>query len=125
MKNNNTIPWSLRLKCELTTSPAYAGNTNFLQLKEELQNEVTNFIQKGTRILTSWAEINIQLLIHDRCSNIFTKALQILDGLTSYYTEVIGMPTWRSVPIQHTTLFLFKLYLSNMLFDISDFIFFL
>jgi hypothetical protein len=32
--NNNKIPISLRLKCELTTSPAYIGNIDFLQLKE-------------------------------------------------------------------------------------------
>lgn len=124
MKNNNKIPRSLRLKCELTTSPAYANNAEFLKLKEELQNEVSIFIKKGTSILTSWAETNIQLLIQDRCSNILSKALPILDGLVSYYTEIIGMPTWQSVPTQHTTLFLLKLYLSGMIFDISELIIF-
>jgi len=31
--------------CELTTSPAFADNPSFLQLKEEMQHEVSNFIE--------------------------------------------------------------------------------
>jgi hypothetical protein len=92
---------------------------DFLELKEELQNEVSNFMEKGRNIMATWAEINVQHLIQDRCSNIFSKALQILDGLTSFYIETIGIPVWPSVPTAHITLFLLKLYLSNMLFDIS------
>jgi len=120
LKNHNKIPRSLRLKCELTTSPAYSEDPNFLELKEELQNEVTNFMEKGRKIMATWAEINVQHLIQDRCSNIFSKALLILDGLTSFHTDILGIPVWPSVPSTHTTLFLLKLYLSNMIFDISE-----
>jgi hypothetical protein len=58
----------------------------------------------------------------DHCSDILAKALQILDGLTSFHTEIIGMPTWPSALTARTTLFLFKLYLSNKLLDIYDLI---
>jgi hypothetical protein len=70
--------------------------------------------------MTSWAEINLQLLIQDRCSHILSKALHILDGLTSYYIEILGMPTWPSVPLEHTTLFILKVYLSGRIVDISE-----
>jgi hypothetical protein len=70
--------------------------------------------------MTKWAETNIHLLTMERCSDILSKALQILDGLTSFYTKIIGTPIWSSVPITHTSLFLFKLYLSNTLIDITD-----
>jgi hypothetical protein len=110
---NNKIPRSLQLKCELTTSSAYTNNPDFLTLKTELQHEVSNFIEKGSKIMTKWAETNIHLLTIDRCADILSKALQILDGLTSFYTEIIGTPIWPSVPTTHASLFLFKLYLSN------------
>jgi hypothetical protein len=118
----NKIPRSLQLKCELTTSPAYISNLDFLKLKTELQDEVINFIEKGSHIMTKWAEINIHLLTRDRCTDILSKALQILDGVTSFYTEIIGTPIWPSVPTTHINLFLFKLYPSNALIDITDII---
>jgi hypothetical protein len=95
---------------------------DFLKLKTELQDEVINFIEKGSHIMTKWAEINIHLLTRDRCTDILSKALQILDGVTSFYTEIIGTPIWPSVPTTHINLFLFKLYLSNALIDITDII---
>lgn len=73
----------------------------------------------------NWAEVNIKLVIKDICTDRLTKALLILDGLTSYHTEILGMPTWLSVPITHTALFLFKLYLSNTILDITDLIHYL
>jgi len=60
-----------------------------------------------------WAEINIQLLKHDRCTNILTKALQILEGLSSFYADMIGQPYWPSVSSKNITLFLLKIYLSS------------
>jgi hypothetical protein len=96
LKNNNKIPRGLCLKYKLTKSPAY------------------------TDIMTTWAEINIQLLVQDCCFNIISKALQILDGLTSYNTEIIGMRTWPSAPSKYTILFLLKLYFSNMDLGISE-----
>jgi hypothetical protein len=70
--------------------------------------------------MTDWATTNIQLLNIDRCASILSKALLILDGLTSFNTEIIGMPTWPSVPIKYTALFLLKLYFSNTLIDVTE-----
>jgi hypothetical protein len=120
LKNNKKIPRSLRIKCELTASPAYSTNPNFLQLKEQLQDTVADFIEKGTEIITNWTATNISLLQTDRCINILRKALQILDGLASFYAETIGEPNWPSVPSKYITLFLLKAYLTNELIDITD-----
>jgi len=65
LKINKKIPRSLRIKCELTTSPSYANHHSFIQLKEELQNEVSTFIENSSRIMELWAETNIQLLTND------------------------------------------------------------
>jgi len=59
--------------------------------------------------MIEWADINNQLLTLDHCSNILMKALQTLDGLTSFLTEILGMPTWSSVSAKYNVLFLFKL----------------
>ncbi len=121
LKNGTRIPRSLRIKCELTTSPSYANNQDFLELRESLQNAVVNFVQEGTKVMSAWANKNIQLLIHDRCADILKSALHILDGLTSFYTEIIGTPSWPSLPSQkYTSLFLFKLYFSNDYIETND-----
>jgi hypothetical protein len=120
LKANKKIPRSLRIKCELTTSPSYANHHNFIQLKEELQNEVSNFIENSSKIMERWAEINIQLLTNDRCTNILKKALQILEGLASFYADIIGQPYWPSISRKNTTLFLLKIYLSNNYIDTED-----
>jgi len=120
LKANKKIPRSLRIKCELTTSPSYANHHNFIQLKEELQNEVSNFIENSSKIMERWAEINIQLLTHDRCTNILKKSLQILEGLSSFYADEISQPYWPSISRKNTTLFLLKIYLSNNYIDTED-----
>jgi len=56
IKNHNKTPRSLRIKCELTTSPSYAEDEDFLKYKEELQTIITDFIKKGTNVMSSWAE---------------------------------------------------------------------
>jgi hypothetical protein len=84
LKNNNKIPRSLRLKCTLTTTPSYAENTDFLRIKETLDNKISTFIKEGSDLMTEWAALNIQLLITDRCQNILQRALKILDGLITY-----------------------------------------
>jgi hypothetical protein len=119
---NSKIPRSLQLKCELTTSPAYQNNQDFITLKDKLQQKVTTFIQEGSAIMTDWAEINISLLKMDRCYDILTKALLILDGLTSFHMEILGTTIWPSVPTSHISLFFFKLYLSNAALDITNLI---
>jgi hypothetical protein len=117
---NNKIPRSLQIKCELTTSSAYIDDPDFLTLKADLQNEVSTFIQNGCKIMAKWTEKNIQKLIYDRCSDILSKALQILEALVAFYTEILGAPCWFSVPKEHNALFLLKLYLSNTILDTSE-----
>jgi hypothetical protein len=108
------------MKCELTASPSYKDNKEFLEFKEALQQKVATFIKEGTEIKTEWAEINIQLLTIDCCSNILAKALQNLEDITSLFTEIIGTPTWLSLPSdKFITLFLFILYFSSEYIDIT------
>jgi hypothetical protein len=114
------IPRSLRLKCELSTNQEYSTHPTFVRLKEDLHSAVQEFIATGTKIMIDWAETNINLLQQDRCHKILKKALKILGGLTSYYSEVIYTPLWPSVtPKLHAT-FLFKLYLSNTFIDCTE-----
>jgi len=121
IKHNNKIPRSLRIKCGLTTSPTYTDNKEFLRLKDNLQAAVDEFIKTGTNIMTEWSELHIQLLKQDRCSSIISKALLILDGLSSFFMEVIGTPTFSSLSSQkHINLFLWKTYLSNLCIEVDD-----
>jgi len=121
IKYNNKIPRSLRIKCGLTTSPAYSNNNDFLRLKDELQEAVNCFIKTGTKVMTEWAELNTQLLIKDRCTSILEKALTILDGLSSFFTEVIGTPHFPSLPsYKYINLFLWKIYLSNLYIEVDN-----
>jgi hypothetical protein len=82
--------------------------------------EVTNFIEKSTEIMTDWALIYLKLLIDERCSRILHNAIQILNGLSSFYAEMIGWPEWPSTNKNNTTLFLLKLYLSNNYLQVKD-----
>jgi hypothetical protein len=116
------IPRSLRIKCKPSTTPDYASNQNFLWLKEELQSTVHEFITYRTKIMIEWAEYNIHLLLNDRCHSILSKALPLLEGLSSYYAEVIHTPTWASTSSKLNTLLLFKLYLSNDFLDVNKLI---
>jgi hypothetical protein len=119
LHDHKKIPRSLRIKCELTTSPSYSSHPVFLKLKDELKQEVAAFITNGTKILAKWADTYIQLLTIDRCSDIMKQALQILDCLTTFYVGAIGTPLWPSVEDKHLTLFLFKAYLSDAFCETS------
>jgi hypothetical protein len=86
-----------------------------------MQDTVTAFIKKGTQIMTDWADINIKLLTQDRCSTILAQAITILEGLSSFYLEVIGTPNWKSLPSnKYIPLFLFKLYFSNEYINVEN-----
>jgi len=117
LKEHKKIPRSLRIKVELSTTPAYSSQNDFVRIRDNFKTEVSNFINKTTELMTEWAEINIELLNIDRCSCIINKALQILKGLVSFYADIIGMPSWPSTENTqknaHTSLLLLKLYLSN------------
>ncbi len=120
LQQEKKIPRSLRIKCELTTSPSYANNPVFLKLKTNLQQKVSIFITEGARIMTEWTSMNVQLLTTDRCSNILTKALQILDGLTSFHIDVLGNPIWPSVEDNNIPLFLLKFYFYSKYFNTEE-----
>jgi hypothetical protein len=55
-------------------------------------------------------------------SKIVKCLLLLLEGLTSFYTDSIGAPKWKSVANNHLTLFLFKAFLSDNRFNANDFI---
>jgi hypothetical protein len=120
LHDSKKIPRSLRIKCELTTSPSYTSHPSFLKLKDDLKQQVSTFITNETKILAEWANIYIQLLTVDRCTDIMNQALQILDCLTTFYVGAIGTPLWPSVDDRHLTLFLFKAYLSNSYYETND-----
>jgi hypothetical protein len=120
LKDNKKIPKSLQLKVELTISPSYTSNQDFIKLKEKLQMEVTSFTEKSTEIMTDWALIYLKLLIDERCSKIIHNAVQILNGLSSFYAEMIGWPEWPSTNKNNTKLFLLKLYLSDNYLQVKD-----
>jgi len=90
-----------------------------VQLKDELSQEVDNFIKKGTSIMTIWAERNIKLLKLERCNNYFEKALMILEGLAYFFADSISPPIWPSVDDKYLILFMLKAYLANTYFDVT------
>jgi hypothetical protein len=104
------IPRSLRLKCDLTTSPSYENNPNFILLKKELQDAVSLFTTTGLEIMKKWSVINIHLLINDKCNNIMKKAISILDGLYSYWDHILGPANWPNKIEKNILLLLLKIY---------------
>jgi hypothetical protein len=120
LTNNKKIPRSLRIKCELATSPLYTKDPIYISLRDELRNTVSEFIHKGTRIMTEWSKHNIELLTLERCSAFFYKALQIFDGMIAYNKEILTPPQWTYQSTQNIDLLLLKLYLSNTCIEISD-----
>jgi hypothetical protein len=63
--------------------------------------------------MTQWSNTNIKLLTLNCCTSLLTIALQLLDGIVSYNSEIIGAPNWPSAGTKHITLLLFKYYISN------------
>jgi len=70
--------------------------------------------------MTEWSNIYLQLLQYDHCHSLLDKALQILDGLTSFHTDLFSTPLWPSVDDKHVSLFLFKAYLSGSFISTSE-----
>jgi len=118
--NNKKIPRSLRIECELTTSPDFSSDTEFITIKNALQQEVNTFIQKGMALMTAWAKRNIKLLTLHCCSTYLKKSLQIQEGLTFFFTDAISAPTWISVPSIQITLFIFKVFLSVTYYSTNE-----
>jgi hypothetical protein len=105
LTTHNKIPRSLRIKCELTTSPSYSSNPKFLQIRESLQNATNDYIKTGITLMTEWTEENILLLLQDCCHAILKKALQLLDGIVLYNAAAI--PQTGSHPLKTRTCYSF------------------
>jgi len=106
-------------------SPSFSLDINFIEARDALKDIVSDFIKKGTEVMIRWAYKNIQLLLKEWCHSIFLNALQILDCIASFHAELIGSPDWPSAGKKHVTLFLFKLYFSNIFFNHQDLLSFL
>jgi hypothetical protein len=121
--NNEIIPKSLRIKCELSAAPSYMNHKKFIELKQKLQDEVKTFIQNSTDIMKEWSTINLELLLYDRCNNILQKALNILEGIMSYYSDIINPTSWNSIPHPLIPLLLIKIYFdTNMMPEVQNII---
>jgi hypothetical protein len=77
--------------------------------------------------LCSWAwllniilDYSLGCLNSKRCLSYLKESMQVLEGLTSLYTDIIGTPLWLSVDDKYLTLFWWKIYLSNTYIDIGD-----
>jgi hypothetical protein len=111
--NKELIPRSLRIKCDLTTSPDFENDPNYIILKRELQTAVSHFIATGMEIMKKWSIINIDLLIKDRCNIFMKKAISILDGLYSYWENVIGPANSTNDIKTNILLLMLKIYLET------------
>jgi len=122
LNDSTKIPRSLRLNCGIVTSPALQNHPDFLQIQEDFQNDLTSFIKKGTAHMAKWQRIYIHILTIERCSTLLKKALPILEGLISFFTETLGTPIWPSIPENRLNLFLLKIYLITGCFKTNDLI---
>jgi len=116
----NQTPRSLRLKYKLTTSPSYENNRDFIILKRELNVAVEDFTKKGLQIMKRWSHINIRLLKEDRCFNILKKAINIMDALFTYWTDVFLPLSWPTQVTNNPILFLSKVYFGTDYIDNID-----
>jgi len=120
---NEKIPRSLRIKCDLITSPNYEDNPNFIILKKELQDAVSQFMSTGLEIMKKWSIINVNLLIKDKCNNIMKTAIVILEGLYSYWEDIIGLAHWPDEIERYILLLLLKIYFeTDYISDIEEII---
>jgi hypothetical protein len=60
--------------------------------------------------MKKWSIINIHLLIKDKCNNVLKKAISILDGLYSYWEDIIGPAQWPNNIEKNILLLLLKIY---------------
>jgi len=126
LHQGNRIPRSLRVKCELSTLQDYENNPDFLKLKQTLQNIVSNFTTQGLEVMKEWSFNNIKLLVKNRCLNILKKALSILDGLQSYWTDIFHPIDWPNDLKKQNLLLLTKIFFTTDFYpNIDDIIEFL
>ncbi len=109
LMDDTRIPRSLRFKIELLTSPRYQVHPEFIRLKLELQTALNQFITNGTTIFREWSHMHIQLLIKDRCYGILQHAIRILNGLYSYWVNIVKNVTWPEPISKYPLLLLLKI----------------
>jgi hypothetical protein len=110
--NDHHIPRSLRIKCELITSPSYENTSIYQELKQELQECVNRFTTESLTIMKTWYVANIQLLNKDRCESFLKKAIHILDGLISYWTDLLQPLPWPPI-MDNPLLLILKIYFNK------------
>jgi hypothetical protein len=111
--NDTRIPRSLKINCSLTTSPSYEEEQEYINLKQELQNIVRRFQNDGLEVMKKWSLVNIRLLIKDRCHNILSKAIEILDGLILYWENILSPIQWPPAIQNNILILLFKIYFTT------------
>jgi hypothetical protein len=120
LNDNTKTPRSLQLNCGIVTSPALQNHPDFIQIQEDFQNDLLTFIKKGAAHMAEWQRIYIHILTIERCSTLLKKALPILEGLISFFTETLEAPKWPSIPTKRINLLMLKLYLTTDSFDTSN-----
>jgi hypothetical protein len=110
--NDHHIPRSFRIKCELITSPSYENTSIYQELKQELQECVNRFTTESLTIMKTWSIANIQLLNKDRCKSFLKKAIHILDGLISYWADLLQPLPWPPI-IDNPLLLILKIYFNK------------
>jgi hypothetical protein len=113
LHTDKRIPRSLRIKCELSTSPSYENNPDFIILKRELQEALNTFTSIGMNIMKKWSIVNIKLLTQDRCHNIMQRAIILLDGLYTYWKNILEPIKWPPEIETNPILFLIKIYFNE------------
>jgi len=113
LKLEDRIPRSLRIKCELTTSPEFEDNPKYLSLKKNLQNIISNCITQGLEVMKEWSTVNIDLLIKDRCYKVMEKLTDILLGLYSYWEDILHPIHWPNTIHNKIPLLLIKIYFDS------------
>jgi hypothetical protein len=72
-------------------------DSELIILKQELNQIVKNFTTQGLSVMEKWSLRNIRLLIQDRCNTILKKALSILEGLCSFWTDMLDPISWPNI----------------------------
>ncbi len=113
LMNENRIPRSLRIKCELTTSPDFENNPKFITLKNKLQNIISNCTTQGLEVMKEWSIININLLNHDRFHKVMSKAIDILLGIHAYWEDILYPIQWPNSLHNKIPLLIIKIYFDS------------
>jgi hypothetical protein len=130
------LPRSIRIKCQLTTSEDYRQDETFLQLQKLQDQHVAEFHENALDVFTKWHDRLINLINKDRLIYFLAKGTAILSRMIVFFQHCTNFKiNWPSVTDTDIcnkeyrqkilTLFLFKLYTSKHIMDISPLLEFL